>query len=216
MWERVPARIGVRAGRLPGPGNQVHSLGGGRGGALAGAAGEEPQPHTHPARSRPAASGAPRPRPALHPRGKGAAFRRRPGPWGWGLGRGQRGRRRRGGASGGGGGAFPLRARPRAPGAGGGRAAAARLGGPQGPRRPSPLATEGSGLGCPPRPRLRPGSLQLQEAKFTVAPASALSLPPAAWGARVGALAPAPGGLGVREFSIRFFLGPRPVQGFST
>lgn len=40
VWERVPARKGVLAGRLQGPGNQVHSLGGGRGGEPAGAAGE--------------------------------------------------------------------------------------------------------------------------------------------------------------------------------
>lgn len=199
------------ASRVPGI-KFIHSAGGG-----AGSRREPP--------GRPAAAHAPRalpPRslgraaapPCPHPRGKGAAFRRRPGLWGWGLGRGQRGRRRRrGGASGGA--AFPLRARPRAPGAGGGRAAAARLGGPWGPRRPSPIASASSGLGCPPRPGLRARPLQLQEAKFTLAPASTLPLPPAAWGARVGALAPARGGLGVREFSIRFFLGPRPVQGFS-
>lgn len=166
--------------------------------------------------------------PCPHTLGKGAAFRRRPGPWGWGLGLGQRGRRRseeeeeeveersrahRGGASGGGSAAFPLRARPRAPSAGGGRASAAR---PWGWGTQAPLPARQRGLrvellAAPPSPR-RFASTAGGQVHSGPRPRP---LPPAAWGARVGALALARGGLGVREFSIRFFLGLRPALGFS-
>lgn len=128
----------------------------------------------------------------------------------------ERGPARGGGASRGGSAAFPLRARPRAPSAGGGRAAVARPGGGgrPGPRCPSPPASVGTGLGCPPRPQSPCRCAPTPRGQVHSGP-RLRPLPAAAWGARVGALAPARGGLGVREFSIRFFLGPRSAQGFS-
>lgn len=163
--------------------------------------------------------------PCPHPRGKGAAFRRRPGPWGWGLGRGQRARRRwrrrrRRGAGRAEEGRAVAAARPsrserghvhRAPGEGGPRWRG--QGGGRDPAAP-PCPLAGSWQGCPPRPQSPCRSTPTPRGQVHSGP-RLRPLPAAAWGARVGALAPARGGLGVREFSIRFFLGPRSAQGFS-
>lgn len=201
----------------------IHSAGG-RGAGRSRLGG--PQPHTHPARSRPAAPGAPRPRPARTPAGREPLSAGAPGPGGgdWDAASAL-------GGGGGGGGEGPgarRRGEPwrqrglPAPSAAtcterrgrAGRGGEAGGGGGAGPRCPSLPASAGSWQGCPPRPQSPCRCTPTPRGQVHSGP-RLRPLPAAAWGARVGALAPARGGLGVREFSIRFFLGPRSAQGFS-